>query len=92
MPPYPWLYEQDWDKEMTPAKISAMRTLGVPYEEGFEDVSISTAEIQAKEIVDELAKENIQVVPEKEIIALIAYLQRIGTDIGNIEGMAANSK
>lgn len=92
MPPYPWLFEQDWDKEMTPAKISAMRTLGVPYEEGFEDVAIATAEIQAKEIVDNLALENIQVVPDKEIVALIAYLQRIGTDIGNIESVAKNTK
>ncbi|MBV6641780.1 MAG: cytochrome-c oxidase, cbb3-type subunit I [Cyclobacteriaceae bacterium] len=92
MPPYPWLFEQDWDKEMTPAKISAMRTLGVPYEEGFEDVAIATAEIQAKEIVDNLALENIQVVPDKEIVALIAYLQRIGTDIGNIESVAENTK
>ncbi len=92
MPPYPWLFEQDWDKDMTPAKISAMRTLGVPYEEGFEDVAIATAEIQAQEIVDNLALENIEVVPDKEIIALIAYLQRIGTDIGNIEGVAENNK
>lgn len=92
MPPYPWLFDQDWDKDMTPAKISAMRTLGVPYEEGFEDVAIATAEIQAQEIVDNLALENIEVVPDKEIIALIAYLQRIGTDIGNIEGVAENTK
>ena len=49
-------------------------------------------EIQAKEIVDNLALENIQVVPDKEIVALIAYLQRIGTDIGNIESVAKNTK
>ncbi len=92
MPSYPWLYEQDWDKEMTPAKISAMKTLGVPYEEGFEDVAIATAEIQAKEISDNLSFEGIQAVPDKEIIALIAYLQRMGTDIGKMEGVAQNAK
>ncbi|HCX22389.1 MAG TPA: cytochrome C oxidase Cbb3, partial [Cytophagales bacterium] len=39
MPRYPWLFEQNWDKELTPAKIEAMQTLGVPYEEGFAEVS-----------------------------------------------------
>ncbi|CAE7757360.1 fixN, partial [Symbiodinium microadriaticum] len=28
MPPYPWMFDQAWDKESTEAKISAMRTLG----------------------------------------------------------------
>ena len=91
MPRYPWLYEQNWDKEMTPAKIKAMKTLGVPYEDGFEEVAISTAEIQAREIVKELAAEGIEVVPDKEIVALIAYLQRIGTDIGKVDGLAEKS-
>ena len=36
---------------------------------------------QAKLISDDLQKEGIKVAPNKEIIALIAYLQRLGTDI-----------
>jgi cytochrome c oxidase cbb3-type subunit I/II len=36
---------------------------------------------QAKEIQARLAGEKIKVSADKEIIALIAYLQRLGTDI-----------
>lgn len=82
MPPYPWLLENTYDKESIPAKINAMRTLGVPYEEGFEEEAIAAAEAQAQEIVKRLAeKENIEASPDSEIVALIAYLQRLGTDI-----------
>jgi cytochrome c oxidase cbb3-type subunit I/II len=38
--------------------------------------------LQAKGIADDLQKDGIKVAPTKEIIALIAYMQRLGTDIG----------
>ncbi|MFT6856020.1 MAG: cytochrome c oxidase cbb3-type subunit I/II [Cyclobacteriaceae bacterium] len=88
MPPYPWLYEQDWDKDMTADKISAMQTLGVPYAEGFANESVADAEKQANLIMQDLATQGIEVKSDKEIIALIAYLQRMGTDISNIDGLA----
>ena len=81
MPKYPWLIEQQLDTELLPAKISVMRTLGVPYEDGYEDVAISDLQIQAQEITDDLLDSGILVEPDKEIVALIAYLQRLGTDI-----------
>ncbi len=81
MPPYPWLFEQDWDKGSTEAKISAMRTLGVPYEEGYESQALGDAETQAKAIATNLATSDIEISSDREIIALIAYLQRLGTDI-----------
>ncbi|MBX2841922.1 MAG: cytochrome-c oxidase, cbb3-type subunit I [Flammeovirgaceae bacterium] len=82
MPPYPWLYEKVIDYESTPAKINAMRTLGVPYPEGYEDQAINDLKLQAQEVVDKLNEEsNTKTSPELEIIALIAYLQRMGTDI-----------
>jgi cytochrome c oxidase cbb3-type subunit I/II len=82
MPSYPWLYENPYDKEIIPDKISAMRTLGVPYEDGFEDEAIQLANQQADEIQLRLKSEkNIETDPDLEIIALIAYLQRLGTDI-----------
>ncbi|WP_258099266.1 cytochrome-c oxidase, cbb3-type subunit I [Marinoscillum pacificum] len=85
MPRYPWLFEQNWDKELTPAKIEAMQTLGVPYEEGFADQAVADAEKQAAEIVADLETQGVKVVSEKEIVALIAYLQRIGTDIKKVD-------
>ena len=85
MPPYPWLFEQDWDKGIIPAKIQAMQTLGVPYPEGYENEAVGEANTQAKSISDGLAIEGLRVHPDKEIIALIAYLQRLGTDIKNLD-------
>jgi cytochrome c oxidase cbb3-type subunit I/II len=90
MPPYPWLFDQDWDKELTDNKIRAMQTLGVPYEEGYDEESLKDAEAQAADIAARLGEEGIKVNPDKEIIALIAYLQRLGTDIKKIDGVASN--
>jgi cytochrome c oxidase cbb3-type subunit I/II len=81
MPSYPWLFDQTWDKENIVAKINAMRTLGVPYEEGYENSALADAETQAKQIAMDLETNRIKVSSDTEIIALIAYLQRLGTDI-----------
>ncbi len=81
MPKYPWLIEQQLDTDLLPAKIGAMRTLGVPYEDGYEDAALSDLQLQAQEITDDLLDSGILVEPDKEIVALIAYLQRLGTDI-----------
>lgn len=81
MPPYPWLLKQTYDKEGIIAKINAMRTLGVPYPEGFENQAADEMDKQAAEIVARLAKDKIKVTKDKEIVALIAYLQRLGSDI-----------
>ncbi|ADR21605.1 bifunctional cbb3-type cytochrome C oxidase subunit I/II [Marivirga tractuosa] len=81
MPPYPWLLEQPYDLEGLPDKITVMRKLGVPYEEGFEDEVQANAMAQAEKIVKSLEADGIETVPEAKIVALIAYLQRLGTDI-----------
>lgn len=81
MPPYEWLITQTLDTTTTPRKINAMRSLGVPYGEGYEHKANRELDIQAKAIADDLQKNNIKVKSDKEIIALIAYLQRLGTDI-----------
>ena len=81
MPNYQWLFENAIDTALTGAKIRAMQTLGVPYPAGYDKVANADAMKQAGEIVDRLAKDNIKAKSDKEIIALIAYLQRIGTDI-----------
>ncbi len=92
MPPYPWLYEQSWDKGMLDNKVRAMQTLGVPYEEGFDAQAVAHAEAQAQAIADKLGKEDLNVSPDAEIIALIAYLQRLGTDISKIEEVTQNQE
>jgi cytochrome c oxidase cbb3-type subunit I/II len=81
MPAYPWLFEQEIDMDITPAKISAMRTIGVPYPVGFENEANEDLMKQATEITSNLERDGFGIPPQKEIVALIAYLQRLGTDI-----------
>ena len=81
MPRYPWLLTQTLDITTTPAKINAMRSLGVPYEKGYENFANQDLQKQADVITQDLIKNGIPAEPDKDIIALIAYLQRLGTDI-----------
>ena len=81
MPSYQWLSENDVNKTVVPDKINAMRTLGVPYPEGYDKVALKDYDMQAQKIVENLRQSGIEVDKDKEIVALIAYLQRLGTDI-----------
>ncbi len=83
MPPYPWLIEQTLDAGATKAKLNAMRLLGVPYTD--EDINNADADLleQAEAIAADLNSQGVNVRPDREIVALIAYLQRLGTDINN---------
>ena len=81
MPPYPWLLEKDIDFSTTAKKIRAMQKLGVPYPKGYDKIANEDLRKQAQKIADNLKKEKINADPNKEIIAMIAYLQRLGTDI-----------
>ena len=82
MPPYPWLFEDMIDKELTAGKITALRTIGVPYQPRYEEIANDDLDRQAAKIVKNLQEQDgIEVAKEAEIIALIAYLQRLGTDI-----------
>jgi len=81
MPSYPWLLEQQLDSDNISTKINAMRTLGVPYAEGYENQALSDLQTQAMDIADDLLESGIIVDSDREIVALIAYLQRLGTDI-----------
>jgi cytochrome c oxidase cbb3-type subunit I/II len=81
MPSYSFLIDDNLDTASTPLKINAMRTLGVPYAADYASKANQDLMIQAKAIADDLQKDGIKVAPTKEIIALIAYMQRLGTDI-----------
>jgi len=83
MPPYPWLLEQDLDTRYTAARIKTLQTLNTPYPEGYADQAVADLEKQAKQITDEMREQGIEqeYLEKKEITALIAYLQRLGTDI-----------
>ena len=81
MPRYKWLYTDDVDSEIMASKIGVMQTLGVPYPEGYEKYAKLDMMAQAKQIAKGLKESKYDIEPQKEIIALIAYLQRLGVDI-----------
>ncbi len=82
MPSYPWLLKQRVDIDITPKKIRAMQTLGVPYPEGYDLQATGDLEKQAKSIATTLGNQGVSSAQwDTKIIALIAYLQRLGTDI-----------
>ena len=82
MPRYSWLLAQKLDKESIPARLGALRKVGVPYPAGFENgPAQKDLEAQAAKIVANLKVGSVKADPDKEIIALIAYMQRLGTDI-----------
>lgn len=81
MPPYPWLFKDKVDKSKTFSMIKAMKRLGVPYPDGYENNANDEMDKQAEKIQSSLKKDKIEISKDKEIIALIAYLQRLGTDL-----------
>jgi cytochrome c oxidase cbb3-type subunit I/II len=80
MPRYPWLLTRTLDTTDTQAKLRAMQTLGVPYTDADVDAAPSALETQAAAITARLREGGIEAAPDREIIALIAYLQRLGRD------------
>ncbi|MFD1629734.1 cytochrome-c oxidase, cbb3-type subunit I [Pseudopedobacter beijingensis] len=81
MPAYDWLAVQEVDTTTTAPKIKALRKIGVPYAEGFEKIANQDLMKQANEIAAGLKADNIEVSPTSEMVAIIAYLQRLGVDI-----------
>jgi len=81
MPAFTWLYTQKLDTSHTITKVDAMRELGVPYPKGYEHEAMVDLRRQADSITKDLTNNGFQIRSDKEIIALIAYLQRLGTDI-----------
>ncbi len=84
MPGYPWMYSTPLDLSHTEGKILTMQKLGVPYPEGYSAQAVADAKAQAQQIAETLSASGIKGVnANSEIIAMIAYLQRLGTDIKN---------
>jgi cytochrome c oxidase cbb3-type subunit I/II len=82
MPKYPWLLTQKLDTSSLPARISALRKVGVPYPAGYEAQADKDLQAQAQTVVQNLKAGMIAAAQsDREIIAMIAYLQRLGTDI-----------
>ena len=81
MPPYPWLINDKLNTSLTEKKIRAMQSLGVPYPKDFDKNALNDLYRQAEEIALRLKETGVEVESDREIIAMIAYLQRLGIDI-----------
>ncbi|MDX1904732.1 MAG: cytochrome-c oxidase, cbb3-type subunit I [Thermonemataceae bacterium] len=81
MPPYPWLLDDELDISAIQQKMKVMKMMDVPYTDEEIKNAKESIDKQSSEIVERLKKEKVKVRKEKEIVALIAYLQRLGTDI-----------
>lgn len=81
MPKYPWLASKEIDAEIIPAKIRAMQTLGVPYPDGYDEQAVGDLLQQAQLISDDLKASGIELAPTKQMIAMIAYMHKLGKDI-----------
>ncbi len=81
MPAYPWFTKNSVDLTMIPVKIRAMQTLGVPYDKDYDKKAVADYQDQAQKIVAELKAAGVEVAADKEIIAMIAYLHKLGRDI-----------
>jgi len=79
MPAYPWLLTEPLDFDAIDDSVGAMKTLGVSYDGA---AFVEDARAQATRIADQIvALGGQQGLADKKIVALIAYLQRLGTDI-----------
>lgn len=82
MPAYPWLFKDRTDFGILKKKLEVMKFLGVPYTEKEVTYAEESARDEAKTIAAKLSLQGAptQGLEDKEIIALIAYLQRLGFD------------
>ena len=76
-----FLAEIALDISTTADKIEVMQTFGVPYPSGYADKANADVMSQANAIAADLEKNGVKTAPNTEMIALIAYLQRLGKDI-----------
>lgn len=78
MPAYPWLATAKVDLRTLAVRQQALQKLGVRYGAG---EPMTRYYDEAKKIQETLAQAQIQVDADAEIIALIAYLQKLGTEV-----------
>lgn len=82
MPGYPWMLKNKLDTSLTKKKMKVLQQLGTPYSQEEIDGAKEALQKQAEEIVGRLRAEKVEdAQSDTEIVALIAYLQKLGSDI-----------
>lgn len=85
MPNYPWLRAGKVDFAEIPNNMRTLRTIGIPYTDAQIENAPLDAKIQAKGISDGIVAQGEPAEADQELIALIAYLQRLGVDGKNLD-------
>ena len=78
MPNFEFLTDATVDHTVTEQRMRILRKLGVPYTDEDIERAIELARSQGRLIADDLASGDVTIAPESELVALIAYLQRLG--------------
>lgn len=92
MPAYPHLFSDKFDQKTLPAKIAVMVKLGVPYPAMNATEIKENAIKQGIEIVNTLKNDKLEALPDTKIVALIAYLQKLGKfDTPEVENKLKNT-
>jgi cytochrome c oxidase cbb3-type subunit I/II len=81
MPHYAWFAKKEIDLDLTPNKIRAMQTLGVPYPDGYDEQAVEELIFQGEQIAADLKNSGIEVSPTSYMVAMIAYMHKLGRDI-----------
>ncbi|BBH53649.1 cytochrome-c oxidase, cbb3-type subunit I [Fluviispira sanaruensis] len=92
MPKYDWLAKDLLNTSYTSDKLKVMAKLGVPY--SAEEIENANALLnkQAEEIQKGLVSQGVNISSQSEMIALIAYLQRLGVDGNTFEQSQKNKE
>ena len=80
MPNYPWLLEATLDARDVQASVRALKKAGVPYTDADVEGVAGSIAAQGQQIVTSLGGAGIQTQADREIVAVIAYLQRLGRE------------
>jgi cytochrome c oxidase cbb3-type subunit I/II len=82
MPAYPWLLDKSISFDTLPSHLRALNKVGVPYDEASIQKAPESARKQAAEIAAQIVSQKGPAGLEtKQVVALVAYLQRLGTDL-----------
>jgi cytochrome c oxidase cbb3-type subunit I/II len=82
MPTYQWLSDSHIDAKLAGKKLALMQKLGVPYTNEEIDKAESNQKRQALTVVKDLQASGVSLDWDSEMVAMIAYLQRLGRDQG----------
>ncbi len=89
MPAYPWMLHNKLKTSGIQKKMSVLRKIGTPYTDeeiaAAPDAMMAQAEEIAARLKAQLPDRASQIDANREIVAVIAYLQRLGTDIRKSE-------